>query len=108
MEVYIHGDSLPYLTLSYNTTQLNLLFNIMAHQFNTETRFPCEIDDCDKDFARLADMQRHVKEVHGDLLHCTESDCNWRGAKRKGRLEAHLLKAHPSTHKGELFHDDTL
>jgi hypothetical protein len=74
----------------------------MTRQFN-EPRIPCEIDDCSGDFARLADMQRHVKEVHGGLRHCTQPGCSWRGAKRKGRLDAHLLKAHPESHKGEGF-----
>jgi hypothetical protein len=98
----------PGLMMTLGTLHLPPSHDTMAHQLNTKTHFPCKIDECDRDFARLADMQRHVREVHGDLLHCTKSDCNWRRAKCKGRLEEHLLKAHLSTHKGELFHDDIL
>jgi hypothetical protein len=75
----------------------------MAYQFNSVSRVPCEIDGCDTDFARLADMQRHVKEHHGSPLLCPEAGCSWRGAKRKGRLENHLHKAHADIHKGELL-----
>jgi hypothetical protein len=80
----------------------------MAHYLSTGPRVPCEIDGCDTDFARLADMQRHVKEHHGSPLLCPEPDCSWRGAKRKGRLEAHRLKAHPDIHKGKLLLWNTL
>ncbi|PMD67603.1 uncharacterized protein K444DRAFT_606517 [Hyaloscypha bicolor E] len=68
----------------------------MAYLF----RAPCEIDGCDADVARLADMQRHVKEHHKSPLVCPAASCSWRGVKRKGRLESHLLKAHADIHMG--------
>jgi hypothetical protein len=74
----------------------------MAYLF----RVPCEIDGCDADVARLADMQRHVKEHHKSPLVCPAAGCSWRGVKRKGRLESHLLKAHADIHMGKLLLSD--
>jgi hypothetical protein len=73
----------------------------MAYPFNAGTRHPCEIEDCDADFARLADKQRHVREHHGDLLHCPEPGCSWPGAKRRSRLDLHRQKEHGNIQKGE-------
>jgi hypothetical protein len=83
-------------SMSRTTTSIvyPLSHNTMAYLFKTGPRVPCEIDECDADFARLADMQRHVKEYHGSPLFCPEAGCGWRGAKRKGRLKRHLLQAH--------------
>lgn len=72
----------------------------MANPFNT-ARIPCDVEGCPTDFARQADMQRHVKEHHGGLLICTVPNCPWRGAKRKSRLEAHLQNQHGAGHKSE-------
>ncbi|KAE9369908.1 hypothetical protein N431DRAFT_485699 [Stipitochalara longipes BDJ] len=66
----------------------------MAYSLNTYTRFACEMDECNTDFARLADMHRHVKEMHGGVLRCPIPGCSWQGAKRKSRLDAHLRKEH--------------
>jgi hypothetical protein len=72
----------------------------MAYALHSETRIPCEIDGCDVDFARLADMQRHVREHHRSPLLCPQPGCDWRGARRKTRLENHLQKVHPEIHRG--------
>lgn len=66
----------------------------------TETCVPCQMDGCDSDFARFTDLQRHVREHHRSPLLCPQPDCNWRGVKRKGKLEIHLQKAHPEIHRG--------
>jgi hypothetical protein len=79
----------------------------MTHR-NIGPRVPCEIEGCATDFARSADMQRHVKEHHGSPLFCPEPGCNWRGAKRKGRLTAHGLRAHPNIYEGEIPYSNTL
>ncbi|PMD40810.1 hypothetical protein L207DRAFT_346078 [Hyaloscypha variabilis F] len=75
----------------------------MAYPFNAGTRHPCEIEDCDADFARLADKQRHVREHHGDLLHCPEPGCSWPGAKRRSRLDLHRQKEHGNIQKVALI-----
>ncbi len=72
----------------------------MAHYQTTESRVPCDIEGCSTSFARVADMRRHVNEVHGGPKRCPEPDCNWRGAKRDDRLEDHKIKAHPEIYTG--------
>ncbi|KAE9367897.1 hypothetical protein N431DRAFT_416869, partial [Stipitochalara longipes BDJ] len=68
----------------------------MAHL----VRIPCAIAGCNTDFARRADMQRHIQEHHGGPWLCPEAGCSWPGAKRKSRLDAHLQKEHGDIHKG--------
>jgi hypothetical protein len=51
----------------------------------------------------MADMRRHVEEVHGSPKHCPEPGCTWRGAKRGERLEEHKMKAHPEIYNGDIF-----
>lgn len=66
--------------------------------YAAEERFSCPISGCNKDFARPADMRRHVKEAHGDTIRCQY--CDWRGAKREDRLKDHLRKAHSDYYDG--------
>ena len=73
----------------------------MANLFNTANRIPCDVQGCNADFARQADMQRHVTEYHGEHWLCTEPNCPWPGAKRKSRLDAHRKKEHGNIHQGK-------
>jgi len=87
---------LYYIWLSGATKHLHRsLHGTTAHPHKMENRISCEIEGCDTDFARMADMRRHLVEVHGSPKHCPEPDCSWRGAKRGERLEDHKMKAHP-------------
>lgn len=81
--------------------------NAVAYPSKTGPRVLCEVDECDTDFARLADLKRH-EERHGTRLPCPKAGCSWRGAKRMGRLESHLLKAHPDIYNGEFLLSDNL
>jgi hypothetical protein len=96
-----------YHTRLFGTTEVSLhsLRSTMARPHITENRIPCEIEDCEKNFARMADMRRHVVEVHGSPKRCPEPNCNWGGAKRGERLEDHKMKAHPEIYNGTSFHN---
>jgi hypothetical protein len=58
-----------------------------------EGQISCEIGGCNS-FSHMADMARHLEEVHGGLELCHEPECNWHGTVQGERLQDHKLKTH--------------
>ena len=69
---------------------------IMSPSTSEKSVLKCTVEGCkrEEELSRHADLERHVKEVHGAKIKCEYPDCTWPGAKRVSRYHAHLKDKH--------------